>query len=282
MQDELLRYDLNQSCGMEISERGMINFDRLEAEQSTLNDSYINSPLFPHVVIDNFCDPTALNELVSLIPSPETDNISKSRDYIFAKNKFEKSNFRGISSIFDDLYSDLISERFKGILQKIVAAPVWVDTEFHGGGLHQGGRDSFLDMHADFSHHPLHPTWERELNILLYLNKGWKPEYNGQLELKNKETGATGAIEPIFNRCVIMQTKAHTLHGYGRIKFPEGEYRRSLATYAYRPAKEGAKGRSTTWFPSEGGKLKGVIGKSWPALVAVKSKIFGSGTSRNK
>lgn len=259
----------------------MIRFERLEREKEQLADAFRDAKPFSYVVIDDFCDPAALNALLDQIPSPDDGGINKSRDYVFAKNKFEKSNFRGIGPLFEEIYTDLLSDRFKAVLGKIVDAPVWVDPDFHGGGIHQGGEGSFLDMHVDFSHHPLHADWERDLNILLYLNRDWQPEHRGQLELRHRETGESGKIEPLFNRCVIMHTKSYTLHGYGKIAFPKGQFRRSIATYAYRPATGEAKGRSTTWFPEEGGAVKRAVGRSWPRLVAIKTKLFGSGTSRN-
>lgn len=260
----------------------MIRFERLEAEQAEFARAFATASPFPYVVIDDFCDAEALGKLLDQIPSPDDGTINKSRDYVFAKNKFEKSNFREIGPLFDEIYADLVSERFQAALQTIVDAPVWVDPSFHGGGIHQGGEGSFLDMHVDFSHHPAHQDWERDLNILLYLNRDWDPAHRGQLELRHKETGAATQVEPLFNRCVIMHTRAYTLHGYGRINFPQGVYRRSIATYAYKPAVEAGKGRSTVWFPEEGGALKRAMGQSWPTLVAIKTKLFGSGTSRNQ
>lgn len=260
----------------------MIRFERLAAEADALSQDFQAAKPFRHVVIDDFCDAGKLAALVDQVPSPDDGNINKSRDYVFAKNKFEKSNFREIGPLFDEIYVDLMSGRFKGLLQKIVSRPTWVDPEFHGGGIHQGGEGSFLDMHVDFSHHPENPAWERELNILLYLNRDWLPEHGGRLNLRHIDTGETDQVEPLFNRCVIMETKGHTLHGYDSLNFPKGTFRRSIATYAYVPAEEGAKGRSTKWFPDHASPLKRLLGKNWPRLVAIKTKVLGSATSKNK
>ena len=40
-------------------------------------------------------------------------------------------------------------------------------------------------MHADFSHHDFLGL-ERRLNLLLYFNEEWRPEYGGHLGLYNK------------------------------------------------------------------------------------------------
>jgi len=260
----------------------MIRFERLESEAHALSKQFDHASPFSLVVIDDFCESEKLHALLDAIPSPADAAINKSRDYVFAKNKFEKSNFRTLGPLFQEIYDDLMSDRFKSILETVVSAPVWVDPEFHGGGIHQGGEGSFLDMHVDFSHHPMHANWERHLNILLYLNPNWKPEHGGQLDLRHMDTGEATKVEPIFNRCVIMLTKGYTLHGYGRLNFPNGTYRRSIATYAYVPATANAAGRSTVWFPENSSILKRALGKSWPKLVSIKSKLFGSATTRNK
>ena len=234
------------------------------------------------MVIDSFCDPEALQRLVSKIPDPREANIAKSRDYIFAKNKFEKSSFKNISDEFSELNDDFLSQRFENFVREITGEEIFIDESFHGGGIHQGGKSSFLDMHADFNFHPLHANWFRNINILLYLNDGWKPEFGGALKLRHRDTGESAEIEPLFNRCVIMQTREFTLHGYDPIAFPNGSYRRSIAAYGYNVVEpEAGRVRSTTWYPERSGFLKRAIGEFWPTLVALKTRFFGSSTARH-
>lgn len=262
----------------------MINFDLLEnCSSRKLKNEFLHATPFPHLVIDAFCEPQKLLAALGSFPNPDEHNLNKSRDYIFAKNKFEKSEFKNISPELMELYKDLTSERFKRILQDITNEDVFVDPNFHGGGLHQGGKGSFLDMHADFNFHPKNNKWFRNLNILLYLNTDWLPEQGGQLRLKHKDTSETEEIEPIFNRCVIMLTRDYTLHGYNSINFPEGKFRRSVAAYAYTLTDaQQMKERSTTWYPEKSNFLKSSIGRHWPTLVKVKNKFFGSSTGKNK
>jgi len=47
---------------------------------------------------------------------------------------------------------------------------------------------------------------ERRINVLIYLNKDWKAEYGGELELWDTEMkGKVVSAVPIFNRCVIFK-----------------------------------------------------------------------------
>ncbi|MEL6928591.1 MAG: 2OG-Fe(II) oxygenase [Cyanobacteria bacterium J06600_6] len=260
----------------------MINFSAIENNILALKDEFQNAEPFSFVTIDNFADPQKLHQILATFPIPGTDDLNKSRDYIFAKNKYEKANFKEVSEDCQEIYQDLMSDRFQKIVSQITQQDVFVDPEFHGGGIHQGGAGSFLDMHVDFNYHPCHHNWFRNLNILLYLNPGWQPEYGGQLKLKHLETGKYTEIEPLFNRCVIMFTRDYTLHGYDPISFPPGRFRRSIATYAYNIDHNPQKQRSTLWIPQTASPLKKIIGQYWPNLVRMKSAVFGSGTAKNK
>jgi hypothetical protein len=261
----------------------MILFDRLEQRLDELGAAFRQAQPFPHVIVDGFADAERLAAAVAAIPDPALAGIRKSRDYVFARNKFEKSNFRELSPEFAELYGELGGERFRAILRRISGEDVFVDPEYFGGGIHQGGAGSFLDLHADFNFHPLHADWFRNLNILLYLNAGWQREHAGELRLRHRDTGAEHRVEPLFNRCVVMLTRAHTLHGYDPIRFPAGSYRRSLAAYGYSLATDrSGRPRSTTWYPDHGGIVKRWVGRAWPTLVKLKNLLFGSATAKNR
>ena len=259
----------------------MINFSQLD-KNINLYQSQFHSGIIEHVVIDNFLD-THLAEMVLMeFPNPIDENIGKSRDYVFAKNKFEKSDLNSVGTNMAQLKADLLSDKFRDFLKKVTNQNVFVDSTFHGGGLHQGGEGSFLDMHVDFNYHPKNNAWFRNLNILIYFNKDWQKDFGGSLKIKNTNTNESKEIEPLFNRCVIMFTREYTLHGYDKIKFPEGQFRRSIAAYAYSIDENPKNIRSTTWYPQNAGFMKVFIGKKWPLLVKIKNKIFGSSTSKNK
>jgi Rps23 Pro-64 3,4-dihydroxylase Tpa1-like proline 4-hydroxylase len=103
-----------------------------------------------------------------------------------------------------------------------------------GGGLHQTLPGGMLRVHADFLKHP-HYGLDRRMNLLLFLNKDWKPEYGGALELwdENMERLVT-QVEPLANRCVIFTTSPTSYHGYTQpITCPQGMSRKSLAAYYY-------------------------------------------------
>jgi hypothetical protein len=257
----------------------MINFDYLEENKEALRLTFLLAKPFSHIVVDHFCDEEKLQRLYADLPEIQT----KSRDYVFAANKFEKSAIRDISPFFTELYDDLTSERFQHILSFVSNESVFVDKDFHGGGIHQGKGNSFLDMHLDFNYHPRHPMWYRYLNLLLYLNWDWKPEYGGHLKLRDLRTGEQTAVAVPFNRMIIQLTGRHTLHGYDLTHFPEGKYRTSIAAYAYCVHQYHIeKPRTTDWHPEDGNPVKKVLARIYDPAVKIKNKFFGSATTKNQ
>ncbi len=123
------------------------------------------------------------------------------------------------------------------------------DPHFEGGGLHQIEPGGYLDVHVDFNfHHRL--KLDRRLNLILYLNKNWKEEYNGHLELWNRDmTQCVQRVAPIFNRCVVFSTTDFSYHGHPDVlQSPPGVTRKSLALYYYsngRPDEERSDAHST-------------------------------------
>jgi len=116
------------------------------------------------------------------------------------------------------------------------------DPTFEGGGLHQIPRGGKLAMHADFNKHRRFGL-DRRLNALLYLNKDWREDYGGHLELWNRDmTQCEAKILPVYNRLAVFGTTDFTFHGHPNpLQCPEGMTRKSLALYYFtngRPAEE--------------------------------------------
>lgn len=260
----------------------MLNIQTLLDNQDRYKRQYKQATPFPHLVLENVCDAELLRKAIGEIPDPQLSLAKKSNDFIFAKNKFEQSNFEDISPTFKILRNELLSDKFSNFLSYITGDKVFIDPAFHGGGLHQGGKDSFLTMHADFDYHPNNLSWFRNLNILIYLNEDWRPEYGGSLKIRdgNDDHGSVHEVHPVFNRMVIMQTRENTVHGYDKIDFPDGCYRRSIAAYGYTLVDKPGVGRTTIWHDEQGSYFRKFIGKNMPLLVKVKKILFGSRTGK--
>ena len=258
----------------------MINFEKLENNKKLLRENYLTAFPFPHLIIDDFCESEKVEEMLRLIP--ELDN--KSRDYMFASNKFEKSNYMELGLVFEEFYQDLRSDRFNDFLSYIACENVFVDPKNHGGGLHQGKKNSFLDMHLDFNYHPINKNWYRNMNLLFYLNKDWVNEYKGHLKIEDLRSGEKTELNVPFNRMIIQQCRPYTLHGYDMTNFPDGRFRTSIATYAYTIHKTFLeKPRTTDWFPDKSSStFKKIAAKYYNSAIQVKNRFFGIGTAKNQ
>jgi hypothetical protein len=135
--------------------------------------------------------------------------------------------------------------------------------------MHQTTAGGYLDVHADFNVHP-RTKLLRRLNVLLYLNPGWRDDYGGELELWDRGmTRCVVRIAPLFNRCVVFTTSDESFHGHPHpLATPPGVTRKSLALYYYSLA-PGARnsgrnqGHNTLFMPrppgEEDGRLKAVV-----------------------
>ncbi len=246
----------------------------------SLRASFETAQPFPLLVLDDFLVPELAAGLLSEFPA--IDAMPKSRDYVFA-SKHELSSVEEAGPAGLRFHEAMISPAFANFLRAATGLDVFVDPLFFGGGFHQGGDGSYLDMHVDFNMHPMHNTWLRTFNMLVYLNRDWRDEYGGQLLVKNAPDGEVRAIEPAYNRAVIMTTDARTFHGYRKMSLPPGVTRMSIATYAYRLVEAGAvKDRTTGWAPEESGLAKRLFARYYDPLVKVKRKLFGSATAKNR
>lgn len=141
------------------------------------------------------------------------------------------------------LILDLMSPRSCQYISKLFNCNVLIP-DVVGGGMHQSGPGAHLNVHVDFDRHP-DTGWRRKINLLLYLNHGWQPEWGGCLELG----GLT--ITPEFGRMVIFETSDRSWHGHP-VPVAEGHVRRSIAVYFYDPSETPAGApHSTLWKDDE-------------------------------
>jgi Rps23 Pro-64 3,4-dihydroxylase Tpa1-like proline 4-hydroxylase len=249
-------------------------------DMSAIASAFQRATPVRHVVLDDFLDQDYAQELFAELPT--IDAMPKSRDYVFS-DKRELSTLDTHSSVTRRLHQAFGGSEFASLLSALVGRPVFLDPEYIGGGFHAGASGSFLDLHTDFNIHPAHPTWRREVNVLLYLNPGWEPAWGGELQLTDDPSRPGITVGPIWNRLVIMESTASSYHGYEKIEFPPGVARRSIAAYAYSLIEEGAIDRRTTsWSPQRAGVGKRVLAKNWNWLVLTKNRFLGSGTLKNR
>jgi Rps23 Pro-64 3,4-dihydroxylase Tpa1-like proline 4-hydroxylase len=205
----------------------------------SLKKQFDNARPYRHIVVDGLIQNDFAEVLLAHFPKKE--DMRRHYEGINEK-KSEGSYFEKYHPAFTTLRQALASEEFISFLEKVTGIKeLMLPDDFRGAGVHQGGDGSFLDIHVDFSVHPV-LNLHRRLNFLLFLNKGWKDEYGGKLELWNADVSRCEAeILPIFNRVVIFETSDISYHGYNKINVPPGVYRNSFFAYFHTPIHDKSK-----------------------------------------
>jgi len=223
----------------QISEAALRDVDRYR-------DAFLHADPFKHVVIENFFDPSFAERLLADFPSFDTR---------LAKNEMGKvggkavqTNIRTISPVYEELYAVIGGRPFLDFVSRLSGIPdLILDPKMYGGGTHDNQHGQELDPHVDFNYdegRQLH----RRLNLIVYMNKEWRGEWGGALEIhsnpRDPYTNQIRAYDPLFNRCVMFETNEYSWHGFPKIDLPEDKRhlsRKSISIYLYtkdRPAGE--------------------------------------------
>ncbi|MDB5582907.1 MAG: proline hydroxylase [Bradyrhizobium sp.] len=249
-----------------------------------LTSNYNSATPFPHVVIDDFLPPEVLETILD-----HFDQITPNEDaqtYERAQEKY-KTSFQpdGLNDDIRRIFYSFNSKPFIKLMENITGFKGLIpDPYFLGAGIHEIKQGGHLSVHADFNHHKL-MNLERRINVLIYLNRDWKKEFGGSLELWNEDmTELAHDIVPLFNRCVIFNTTSNSQHGNPQpINHPSGISRKSIALYYYTATWDGKKRSHTTQFQVRPGssdrldwhvKVRELINEFLPPFVSRRLRRF--------
>jgi len=203
-----------------------------EAKESH-HQQFLHAQPYPHLVLDDFLEESIAEECAANFPAVD-DPI-----WHIYNNPIEKKwacnrigNLK--SAALREVFAALQAEAFCRLLSEMTGIEsLESDPLLHGGGLHMHPRGTKLDMHLDYSLHPILQK-ERRLNLIVYLvDREWQPEYDGALQMwdEHMERCVTRVV-PKFNRAVVFRVSDISYHGVpDPIACPENMYRKSLATY---------------------------------------------------
>ena len=202
---------------------------------SNIKNNYNSEEPYPNTAIPNFFNENYLNDIISEFP--DLSKIQGSRSYNNKNEiKLASNDYKKFPNKIKEMFNYLNSEEFLNFLQYVtsIKEKLIADKDLNGGGLHEIKRGGLLKVHTDFNRHPTLPL-DRRLNILIYLNKNWKEEYGGELQLWDKDMkNCVRKILPVFNTLVIFSTTDFSNHGHpDPLMCPIDKSRRSLATYYY-------------------------------------------------
>ena len=220
------------------------------------NDFQHRNP-FRHVVLDEFLGSDFCSELMAEFPRFDPARSVNERGE--AGRKAVNPRLASIGPAYARFDRVIRSREFLKLVGDLTGIPnLLYDPDYVGGGTHENLNGQDLDSHVDFNYHPAR-GWHRRLNLIVFLNAEWEPDWGGCLELLRDPLAPAASncivtVTPAANRAVLFETTEHSWHGFRRIEVPEarGEIsRRSIAVYFYtkeRPPEETAVSHGTVYF----------------------------------
>jgi Rps23 Pro-64 3,4-dihydroxylase Tpa1-like proline 4-hydroxylase len=204
----------------------------------------------------------------NLIGSDITENLKNELNYLFNYNKKDFKFFnRNGSAMYEwctyskkwtpvayTLISYFHSTEFVKWLEELTGINGLIpDIHLHGAGYMRCGNGDSLKIHTDFN-------WQndiklnRVLNLAIYLNKDWKSEWNGDIQLWNKtNTECVKNYFPGWGNCIIWEYDERGFHGHPTpLNCPDGEYRDGFRLFYYTSNSTNENPhRSLYWFDGE-------------------------------
>jgi Rps23 Pro-64 3,4-dihydroxylase Tpa1-like proline 4-hydroxylase len=235
----------------------MINLDL----SKQLSSQYREAKPFPHIVIDKFLPETILDSVLDEFNKNENwwyDKVKWTEPY--QVNKFYwPHDIETANNMPNDLptISALVNYLNSPVMLKYLEELTGVDNLIcdellMGGGLHKITSGGKLAIHKDYNVHPVKKMYRR-LNLLIYLNKDWKTEWEGHLQLWDKDmTNVEVNVEPLFNRAVIFTISDDSLHGHPvPLNTPKNVSRNSIALYYFTEVNPSDNEHSVVFFDSK-------------------------------
>lgn len=237
-----------------------------------LHKQFENAKPYKYLVLENFLNGDVANAMFENFPSIEKLNVKRKS---LNEDKSEDYHFERWDPIFAKVRDTVQSQEWYDILSKITGIEgLHTTMDSLGSGVHQGKNGSYVDVHLDVNMNPKTNLWRR-INLLIYLNKNWKPEYGGDLEIWDKQmTRCHNKVSPTFNRAVIFLTDDNSPHGYSKINIPEGESRKSFYTYFYTVPDENMVYRDSKFLSRPDDKLGKKLATSTKEAIKIKGKQF--------
>jgi hypothetical protein len=206
-----------------------------------LSARYLTAKPFPHLVLDGIFPARVLDDMVADMSEIEGEKWLH-LDTEGLEQKIALRSAIDLRTTGFQLTALLHSAAFLYLLTALTGIrELLPDPYLQGGGYHLMPPGSFFHVHVD--RNVAYDTGlRRRLAMIVFLNKAWKPEYGGHLELWSADgLRREVTIEPIFNRTVIFEVARPNYHGVpGPIACPVGRSRNSFLVYYHTVGTDGS------------------------------------------
>ena len=253
----------------------MLQWNYLEKILDEKKEYWAGSGPTKHVLIDNFLDLEDCKKLIDLscVARKLTAPASRTHKHVRGKSGCPRPAEMIPSQVA--FFQEINSPEFVRYIEKLTGIePLYADDLLNGGGLHVTRPGGYLNIHTDFNFQPERLT-HRRLNLLLYLNPEWHDDWNGHIELwdKNLQRPYLRAA-PLMNRVLIFETSEESYHGHPEpLRTPPGVLRLSLAVYYYSLWPEGLAQRAQTGYQ--------LSRQQWADLISRIEKLGGTASEND-
>jgi hypothetical protein len=214
---------------------------RLPEGLEVLSARYETAKPFPHLVLDGIFSAKVLDDLVDDMSEIHGEGWLHLDTEGFERKTVLRSAI-DLRTTGVQLTALLHAAPFLYLLTALTGIPELLpDPYLQGGGYHRMPPGSFFQVHVD--RNVAYDTGlRRRLAVIIFLNKAWKPEYGGDLELWSADgLHREVTIEPVFNRAVIFEVASPNYHGVPvPIACPVGRSRNSFLVYYHTAGTEGS------------------------------------------
>ena len=228
-----------------------------------IKTEYRSAKPFPHVVIDNMFSERSLDPLLSEIGEMTREQWANvDRDPRERTVRMRSAAEMGAAG--EHLLSIVHSAAFLYFLSEITGVgELLPDPYLQGGGFAMMRRGDYFDVHAD--RNVAYDTGlTRRLAMIIFLNKAWKREYQGQLELWSSDAKRCEvSIDPLFNKTILFEVAYPNFHGVpAPLACPSDRTRQSFIVYYHTaeiPQQRSVKPHTTIFAPHVYGASRATV-----------------------
>jgi hypothetical protein len=255
---------------------------RLPADIDAVRTAYASASPFPHVVLDDLFQEPSLDRLLSEIAEMKRDQWTNvDRDPRERTVRMRSAAEMGAAG--EHLLGIVHSAAFLYFLSEITGVgQLLPDPYLQGGGFALMRRGDYFDVHAD--RNVAYDTGlTRRLAMIIFLNKSWKNEYNGRLELWSADAKRCEVcIDPVFNKTVLFEVAYPNFHGVPvPLACPADRIRQSFIVYYHTAGVDSktARPHTTIFAPHYYGASRSTVRSivrqvTPPVLLRLARKIF--------
>lgn len=217
-----------------------------------LNADFISSGPVKYVVIPNFFTEEWANKLNDEFPLPDTGGAPWKKFDDPIEKRYTLWEFNDIQSVVET-FRAAQTQHFINCIEQITGfSNIIIDPNYeHGSGLIAMPRGGKLGIHLDYNINKQSGK-QRRCNLLVYLNKVWKTEYGGSLQVGDSVDACRDIAAPAWNTAIIIENSNCSYHGVPRpLECPEGQYRKAIAMYySSEPTENAVMSYRAVWFPT--------------------------------